>query len=66
MHALILVAVMFAAAKLLLVSMVEVHVPRYTFAARLFLSAVVALVICQELVMLVATRKATVDREETP
>jgi hypothetical protein len=65
MHALILVAVMFAAAKLLLVSMVEVHVPRYTFAARVFFAAVFSLVICHELAKLVTTRKTAADREET-
>jgi hypothetical protein len=52
MHALILAAVMFAAGKLLLVSLVEVHVPRYTFAARVFFPAVFSLVIYQELTRL--------------
>jgi hypothetical protein len=49
MHALILIALMFAATKLLLVAMVEMNVPRYIFAARMFLPAVFALAFYREI-----------------
>ncbi len=52
MHALLLIAVSFALAKLLLVALVESVIARYVYAAGLFLPSVCGLWIYQELVML--------------